>query len=175
MPVSYFTLEKRLCKVSLTLSRFKSQRRYGVDTGAHRDHTVATPASTALKRDTPCWTSVHREWAPVISIFLKQPGLTGTHRDAKQSWLIPKHHRSSSGMNRISTVRTPGETVANRHELGLQLRCSDSRLSHDVPRRRAGVAPTRAGRTTVWHGSSRLLLSFLPWYVTWVLYFTINN
>jgi len=33
---------------------FQSRRRYGVDTGAHRDHAVATPASTALNRDTPC-------------------------------------------------------------------------------------------------------------------------
>jgi len=33
---------------------FQSRRRYGVDTVAHRDHTVATPASTALNRDTPC-------------------------------------------------------------------------------------------------------------------------
>ena len=33
---------------------FQPRRRYGVDTGAHRDHAVATPASTALNRDTPC-------------------------------------------------------------------------------------------------------------------------
>ena len=38
---------------------FQSRRRYGVDTGAHRDHTVATPACTALNRDTPCWTGIH--------------------------------------------------------------------------------------------------------------------
>jgi len=33
---------------------FQSRRRYGVDIRAHRDHTVATPASTAFHRDTPC-------------------------------------------------------------------------------------------------------------------------
>jgi len=33
---------------------FQSRRRYGVDTGAHRDNTLATPTSTALNRDTPC-------------------------------------------------------------------------------------------------------------------------
>ena len=35
-------------------SGFQSRRRYRVDTGAHRDHTVATPAITALNWDTPC-------------------------------------------------------------------------------------------------------------------------
>jgi len=34
--------------------RHQSRKRYGVDTGAHWDHTVATPADTALNRDTPC-------------------------------------------------------------------------------------------------------------------------
>ena len=33
---------------------FQSRRRYGVDNEAHRNHTVATPASTALNRDTSC-------------------------------------------------------------------------------------------------------------------------
>jgi len=33
---------------------FQSRRRYGVDTGTNWDHSVATPASTALNRDTPC-------------------------------------------------------------------------------------------------------------------------
>ena len=33
---------------------FQSRRCYGVDTWAHRDHTVATPASISLNRDTPC-------------------------------------------------------------------------------------------------------------------------
>ena len=32
---------------------FLSRRRYGKDTGANLDHTVATPTSTALNRDTP--------------------------------------------------------------------------------------------------------------------------
>jgi len=97
--------------------RFQSRRRYGVVTGTHLYHTVATPASTVLNRDTPCWTGVHREVTPVVSIFLKQPGLTGTHRAAKQRRLIPGHYRSSSGMNRISTVTPPGKTVANLHGL----------------------------------------------------------
>jgi len=47
-------------------------------------------------------------------IFLKT---TVTHWAAKQHRLIPGHHRSSSGINRISTVRPPGKPVANRHEL----------------------------------------------------------
>jgi len=36
---------------------------------------------------------------------LKQTGLTVTHRTAKQSRLIPGHHRSASGMNRKTTGR----------------------------------------------------------------------
>jgi len=142
---------------------FQSRRRYGVDTGVHRDHAVATPASTALNREAPGWTGVHRDVAPVVSKNLKPPGLTGTLRAAKQRRLIPGHHRSSSGMNRISTVRPPGETVANRHELCPRWRYGDSRLGHGVSRRRAGVAPTLAGRTTVWHGSSRWMPVKLRW------------
>jgi len=142
---------------------FQSRRRYGVDTGAHRDHTVATPANTALNRVTPCWTGFHREVAPVVSKTLKQPVLTGTTRAAKQHRLIPGHHRSSSGMNRISTVRPPGETVASRHELCPQWRYGDFRLGHGASRKRFGVAPTLAGRTTVWHGSSR----WMPIKVRW--------
>jgi len=134
---------------------FQSRRRYGVDTGAHRDHAVATPASTALNRDTPCWTGVHRDVVPVVSKIFKPPGLTGTYRAVKQRRLIPGRHCSSYGMNRISTVRPPGETVANRHELCPRWRYGDSRLGHGVSRRRSGVAPTLAGQTTVWHGSSR--------------------
>jgi len=81
--------------------------------------------------------------------FFKQPGLTGTHRGAKQRWLSPGHHRSSFSMNRISTVRPPGDTVANRHELCPRWSYGDSRLSQCASRRRAGVAPTLAGRTTI--------------------------
>jgi len=128
---------------------FQSRRRYCVNTGVHRDHAVATPASTALNRDTPCWTGVHRDVAPVVSKILKPPGLTATHRAARQRRLIPGHHRRSSGMNRISTVRPPGETVANQQELCPRWRYGDSQLGHGVSRRRAGVAPTLAGRTTV--------------------------
>ena len=83
---------------------FQSRRRYGVDTGVHRAHAVATPASTTLNRDTTCWTGVYRDVALVIS-FLKK---TGTHRNAtaaKQRRLIPGHHRRSSCINRITTGR----------------------------------------------------------------------
>ena len=80
---------------------------------------------------------------------------TGAHRGAKQRRLSPGHHRNSSDMNRISTVRPPGDTVANRHELCPWRGYGDSRLSHGVSRRRAGVAPTLAGRTTVCNGGSR--------------------
>jgi len=126
-------------------------------TGAHRDHTVATPASTALNRDTPCWTGVHREVVPVVSNFLKQP------KKNKKRRPIPGHHRSSSGINRISTVRPPGDTVANRHELCLRWRYGDSRLSHGVSRRRANIAPVLAGRTTVCNGGSRWMPVKLRW------------
>jgi len=129
----------------------------------HRDHTVATPASTALNRNKSCWTGVHWDVAPVVSKNLKPPGLTGTHWAAKQRWLIPGHHRSSSGINRISTVGPPGETVANRHELCPRWRYSDSRLGHGVSRKRAGVAPTLSGRTTVWHDSIRWMPVKLRW------------
>jgi len=124
---------------------FQSRRRHGVVTGTHRDHTVATPAGTVLNRDTPG----------------SSPGgfncfeTTGTHRAAKQRRLIPGHYCSSSGMNRISTVRPPGETVANGHELCPRWRYGDSRLGHGVSRRRAGVCQTLTGRTTVCHVSSR--------------------
>ena len=65
--------------------------------------------------------------------------------------------------NSISTVRPPGETVANRHELCPQWRYGDCRLDYGISWRRAGVAPTLAGRTTVWHGSSRWILVKLRW------------
>jgi len=124
------------CTISLvhTVSDFSP----GVATvWTHRDHTVATPASTALNRDKSCWAGVHRDVAPVVSKNLKPPGLTGTHWAAKQHRLIPGHHRSSSGINRISTVKPPGETVANRHELCPRWRYSDSRrLRYDYGRSR---------------------------------------
>jgi len=127
---------------------FQPRRGYGVDTKANRDHTIATPTSTALNRDKTCSIGDHRQVAPMVSIFFKQPGLTGTHRGAKQRRLIPWHQRSSSGMIRISTV-------LNRHELCSRWRCGDYRFGHSKSRRRAGIAPTLADRTTVWHGSSR--------------------
>jgi len=71
----------------------------------------------------------------------------------------------SAFMNRNSIVhvRPPGETVANRHELCPLWRYGDCRLGHGVSRRRAGVAPTLAGQTTVWHGSSRWMPVKLWW------------
>ena len=89
----------------------------GVDIGANRNHTVATLGGHALNRDKSCWTGDHREVAPVVFNCFYQPGLTGTYRGAKQRRLLPGHHRSFSGMNRFSTVRPPGETVVNRHEI----------------------------------------------------------
>ena len=89
--------------------------------------------------------------------------LTGTRRAAKQRRLILGHHRSSSGMNRISTVRPLDKTVANRHELCLRWRYGDSRLCYGVSRRRAGAAPTLAGWITIWHGSSRWMPAKLRW------------
>jgi len=64
----------------------------------HWDHTVATPASTALNWDTPCSPGS----GPCGFKFFKT---TGTHQAAKQRQLIPGQHRSSFGMNRTSTVR----------------------------------------------------------------------
>ena len=87
--------------------------------------------------------------------FFKQPGLTGTHRDAIQRRLIPGRHRSSSGMNRISTVRPPGDTVANWHELCPLWRYGDSLLGHGVSRRRAGVAPVLADSCRSNYGLAR--------------------
>ena len=88
------------------------------------DHIVATPESTALNRDTLAFT---RKWTRWFQFFKT----TRTHRVAKQR-LFPGHHRSSSGMNHISTVRPSGKTVANRHELCPRWRYGDSRLGHGV-------------------------------------------
>jgi len=145
-------------KASFTLSLFSTPASLRLGHWAHWDHTVATQASTALNLETPCWTGIHREVAPVVSILIKHPGLTGTHRAAKQRRLIPGHHRISSGMNRIATVRSPSETVPNRPELWPRWRYGESRHGDGVSQRRAGEAPTLAGRTTVWHGSSRWML-----------------
>jgi len=84
-------------------------------------------------------------------------------RDAPGCEITPGHHRSSSGMNRISTVRPPGDTAANRHKLCPRWRYGDSRLGHGVSRRRAGVALVLAGRITVWHGGSRWMPLKLRW------------
>jgi len=95
--------------------------------------------------------------------FLKQPGLTGTHQGAKQRRLIPGHHHSSSGMNRISIVRPPGDTVANLHELCSRWSYDDSWLSHGVSQRRASIAQTLAGRTMVCNDGSRWMPVKLQW------------
>jgi len=80
---------------------------------------------------------------------------TRTHRGAKQYQLSPGHHLSSSGMNHISTVRPPGDTITNRHEACPHWSYGDSWLSLCVSQRKAVVAPTLADRTTVCNGGSR--------------------
>jgi len=82
----------------------------------------------------------HSEVVPVVSFFF-----TGTHRGAKQRRFFPRHHRSSSGLNRISTVRPPGDTVANRHEMCSWWRYGDSRFGNDVLRKRAGSCQSNYG------------------------------
>jgi len=69
----------------------------------------------------------------------------GTHWAAKQHRLIPGHHCSSSGMNRISSVRPLGETVSNRNKLCQRWRYSDSRLEHGVTEesRRSRLLPVK--------------------------------
>jgi len=93
---------------------FQSQRRYGV--GPHRSDTRKH-----------CIEAFTRKWTRWFQFFKT----TRTHRVAKQR-LFPGHHRSSSGMNHISTVRPSGKTVANRHKLCPWWRYGDSRLGHGV-------------------------------------------
>jgi len=93
--------------------------------------------------------------------FFKPPGLTGMHWAAKQHRLIPGHYRSSSGMNRISTVRPPCETVANRIESTVEIQwlpawprrvTEQSKRSPDSCRSNYGLArlhPMNAGKVTV--------------------------
>ena len=112
-----------LYKASFTLSRFLVQAcglrsqpgPHRGDAGKHRIES----GYIALNRRSP-------GSGPGGFNFCKQPRLTGTHRAAIQRRLIPGHHRSSSDMKRISTVRPPGETVANRHELCPRWRYFDS-------------------------------------------------
>jgi len=97
-------------------------------------------------------TGVHREVVLVVSNLFKT---TGAHRDAsgaKQRRLIPGHHRSFSGMKRISTVRLPGHTIANRHKL-----CPRWRYGDPPVRPRSVTEESRPSpcRTTVYHGGSR--------------------
>ena len=126
-------------------------------TGPHRSD--AGKHRIGIHRAEPTFTG---KWPGGFQIFKT----TGTHRAAKQRRLIPGHHRSSSDMNRISTLRSPGETVANRHELRPRWRYGDFRLGHGVSQRRAVVTPTLAGRTTVWHCSSRWMPVKLRWSYT---------
>jgi len=58
---------------------FQSRRRYVVGTWANQEHSVATSASTALNRDTQCWTGEHRPGSGPggFNYFLKQLGRTG--------------------------------------------------------------------------------------------------
>ena len=130
--------------------RFQSPRCYGVDTGAHWDHAVVTPASTALNWDTPCWTGVHRNVAPVVSTFLKPLGLTERNRLQNNASLFgasPKLFRHEPHLHCKTTGR-------NRSKPAWAVSTVDT-VTPGVSRRRAGVAPTLAGQTTVWHSSSR--------------------
>ena len=135
---------------------FMIQRRYGVDTGAYQDHTVAAPASTALNRDTPCWTGVHWEVARVVYFFFNIRDSPGCETSPAYSGTSPYLFRHQPYLHRKTTA-------ANRHELCPWWRYGDSRLGHGVSKRRAGVAPTLCGRTTVWHGSSRRMPVKVRW------------
>ena len=118
-----------IIKASFTLSRFSVpvalRSRHRGPPGPHRSdaskHSIESGYTVLNRRLTGS--------GPGDFIFLKQPGLTGTQRGAKQRRLSPGHHLSSSGMNRISTVKPPGDTVANRHELCLWWSYGVSRLS----------------------------------------------
>jgi hypothetical protein len=103
--------------------------------------TVGTPGSTTLNRDKSFWTGDHRV-APVVFKILIQPGLTGTETNAVLFRGDPDQHRSFSSS-------PPGETVVNWHGLCPRWGYGDFRFGHGVPRRRAELAATRAGQTTV--------------------------
>ena len=78
---------------------FQFWRRYGVDTGSHlRDAGKHRIESGYIVLNRPIPGIGHGGFKK-----LKQTGLTVTHRAAKQRWLIPGHHRSSSDMNRKTT------------------------------------------------------------------------
>jgi len=124
--------------------------------------TVWTPGPAGKHRIESGYTVLNRRSPGCGPDGLKNK-TTGAHRDAIQHRLIPVHRRSSSGMNRFSTVRPAGDTVANRHELCPRWRYGDSRLGHWVSRRRAGVVPVLADRTTVWPGGSRWMSVKLRW------------
>jgi len=86
--MSYNLLEPRL-----HCPGFQSRRRYGMDTGAHRDHTVATAASTALNQDTPV---LNRRSQGCGSGGFKKIKTSGTHRDAPGCETTPAHFKASS-------------------------------------------------------------------------------
>jgi len=77
---------------------FQSQRRYGVATGAHRDHTAAKPASTALNRDIPYWTGVYLDVTPVVANNFKT---SETHRYALCCETTPAYSGASQKLFRL--------------------------------------------------------------------------
>ena len=106
-------------KASFTLSRISvpvSLR------GGHRGPPVPRRSDAAEHRIKSGYTVLNRRSPGCGPVGFKFFKTSGTHRAEKQRRLIPRHQRSSSGMNRISTVRPPGETVANRYELCTQWR-----------------------------------------------------
>jgi len=116
----------RILKASFTPSRFSGPHRS--DAGKHRIES----GYTVLNRRSP------GSDPGGFNIFKT----AGAHQDApgcETTPVSPGHHRTSSGMNRISTVKPPGDTVANRHELCPRWSYGDSRLSHGVSRRRVEV------------------------------------
>ncbi len=98
----------------------------------------------------------------VFKIFI-QPGLTGSETNAGLFRGDPGHHRSSSGMIGLATVRPPGKTIVNRHGLcpmwrygvfPVWSRCvtEESRRSLHSCRSNYGLAryqPVTSGKVTV--------------------------
>ena len=142
----YKTVDKKIVHPPIKVCRMDVIKQYG--NLKPRSHcpgfspAVATVGTPGQHRSDTC---KHRIVKGYTVLNWRSPGsgpggfnffkTTGTHRAAKQRRLVLGHHCSSSGINLISTVRPPGETVANRHELWWY---GDSRLGHGVSRRRAG-------------------------------------
>jgi hypothetical protein len=83
------------------------------------------------------------------------PGFIGSENNAGLFREDPGHHRSSSGMIRLAIVKPPGETVVNRHGLCPRWRYGVFPVWPRFVTEESRRSPTRAGRTTVWHCSSR--------------------